>query len=275
MKKLTSLSFGILMVSLSLTSCKKEADLQPEQTSPPQNDQQVFERSLTVYNADKTNSTTLRFSAASKELLNDIDNTEFTLVETPEADDEAGIPATKITTDDDGSSDYSKGDVSKLDAALPNVSQPNASQPIAGLPNGSQLNSRANEKPVLPEGGIQIDLPVEMKTKSFSLQVKSKDLNKSTTSSATQQVAPSSSYYASRFYYISGYHRIKVTNYMAYSPVAVYFYNYRYGWNYSGYAFKLGYYQWARYQRCTRTVGARVYYNYYRNFTVRYYPYCL
>ncbi|HYO06645.1 MAG TPA: hypothetical protein VER14_06655 [Phototrophicaceae bacterium] len=269
MKNLKFLSFGILMVSLSLTSCKKEADLQAEQAAPSQNNQQVFERSLTVYNADKTTSTTLRFSAASKELLNDIDNTEFTLVETPEADDEAGRPATKTTTGDDGSADYSDEGVSRLDASLPNL--PNASQPIAGLPNASQLN-RANEKPVLPEGGIQIDLPSDMKTKPFSLQVKSKDLNNSTTSSATQQAA--TSYYASRFYYISGYHRIKVTNYMAYSPVAVYFYNYRYGWNYSGYAFKVGYYQYARYQHCTRTVGARVYYNYYRNFTVRYYPYC-
>ena len=269
MKNLKLLSFGILMVSLSLTSCKKDADLQPSQAAPPQNNQKVFEKSLTVYNADKTNSTILRFSAASQELLNDIDKSEFTLVETPDAADEAGRPATKATTGDDGSADYSDKDASMIDAGLPNASAPNA-----GLPNASQLN-KANEKPVLPEDGIQIDLPLEMKTKSFSLQVKSKDLNNSTTSSATQQVAPSSSYYASRFYYISGYHRIKVTNYMAYSPVAVYFYNYRYGWNYSGYAFKLGYNTYARYQHCSRTVGARVYYNYYRNFTVRYYPYCL
>ena len=258
MKNLKFLSFGILIVSMSLTSCKKDADLNLK-AAPTQNAQKVFERSLTVYNADKTNSTILRFSAASQELLNDIDKSEFTLVETPDAADEAGRAATKTTTGDEGSADYSDKDASMIDA---------------GLPNASQLN-KANEKPVLPEDGIQIDLPLEMKTKSFSLQVKSKDLNNSTTSSATQQVAPSSSYYASRFYYISGYHRIKVTNYMAYSPVAVYFYNYRYGWNYSGYAFKLGYNTYARYQHCSRTVGARVYYNYYHNFTVKYYPYCL
>ena len=272
MKNLKFLSFGILMVSLSLTSCKKEADVQLDPAAPPQNNQKVFERSLRVYNADKTTSTTLRFSAASKELLNDIDNTEFTLVETPEVDNEAGRPATKTTTGDDGSANYSDKDASMVDASLPNVSQPNASQPIAGLPNTSQLN-RADEKPVLPEGGIQIDLPSDMTTKSFSIEIKTKGLNNSTTSASTQQAG--TSYYASRFYYISGWHRIKVTNLMYNSPIRAYFYNYRYGWNYSGYTFLLGYGGWARYQHCTRTVGARVYYYYYRNFRVNYYSYCL
>jgi hypothetical protein len=63
---------------------------------------------------------------------------------------------------------------------------------------------------------------------------------------------------------------------MSNSPIRVYFYNYYYGWHYSGYTFLLNYYgSWARYQYCSRTVGARVYYYYYHSYRVNYYSSCL
>jgi len=251
MKNLKIPMFGILMACLYLTSCKKDADLQHQQDTPAENKEKLFEKSLPVFNADKTNSTTLRFRAASQELLDkmQLENTEFTLVETPVLTNEAARPATRSTGGDEGSANYSDKDASPLNASLPNSS---------------------NEKQVLPEDAIQIDFPLEPKTKSFSLEVKTKGLNNGTTRSATEQAT--TAYYYSKFYFINGWHRIKVTNLMSSSPIAVYFYNYYFGWYYSGYAFTLYNYggggqDW----HCSRTVGATVYSYYYHHYYVNYY----
>src|SRR6059058_3215138 len=87
MKNLIILLFGILLVSMHLTSCKKDADQQVKLNTPAGNKENLFEKSITIYNADKTNSTTLRFRAASKEALENaaLDKIEFTLVKNPES----------------------------------------------------------------------------------------------------------------------------------------------------------------------------------------------
>jgi len=252
MKNLKIFSFGILLIGMCMTSCKKDADQQfqnagNQQRQPDdlaQNKEKLFEKSITIYNADKTNSTTLRFRAASKDQLDKIplDNLEFTLAKTPESAPEAkGVDAPAIS-DNAGYSDYSNTAASQI--------------------------QNANEKLASPQKGIQIDLPSWSKTKPFSIEVKSKTLN----NTAKDQAAASYSYYS--FFYISGYHKIQVTNLAYNSPLSVYFYNYYYGWHYSGYAWTLYYNGWARYWYCSRTVGAGVYYNPGYWYRINYYPSC-
>jgi hypothetical protein len=252
MKNLKILTFGILLIGMSLTSCKKDADqqfqnagnqqLQPD--AQAQNKEKLFERSITVYNADKTNSTTLRFRAASKELLDKmpLDNTEFTLVKAPESAPEAkGVDAPAIS-DDKGYSAFSGKDASQI--------------------------QNTNEKQVLPKDGIMIDLPSLPKTKAFSIEVKSKTLN----NSATAQAA-SYSYYT--FWYKSGYSKIQVTNLAYNNPIGVYFYYWYYPyWYYSGYHFTLYQNGWATYWYCNRTVGTYVYYNPGWWYRITFYPTC-
>jgi len=251
MKNLKILTFGILLIGMSLTSCKKDADQQFQNTGNQQlqpdaqakNKEKLFERFITIYNADKTTSTTLRFRADSKEKLDKIplQNLEFTLAKAPESAPEAkGVDAPAIA-DDKGYSAFSGKDASQIQGT--------------------------NEKLGSPKDGIQIDLPSWPKSKPFSIDVKSKNLNK-------EQASAAASYWYYSFFYISGYSKIQVTNYAYNNPLAVYFYNYYWGWNYSGYAYTLYYYGWARYWYCYRTVGAGVYYNpgyYYR---VTYWPSC-
>ena len=77
MKNFKILTLGILLVGMQLTSCKKDVDQQFQNNGNQQlqpdaqaiNTEKLFDRSITVYNAEKTNSTTIRFRAASKELL--------------------------------------------------------------------------------------------------------------------------------------------------------------------------------------------------------------
>jgi hypothetical protein len=246
MKNLKIFMFGILMVSLHLTSCKKDAELQSKQDAPAENKEKLVETSLTVYNANKTTSTTLRFRAASQEQLDHagLENLEFTLVKTPEAAAEArDLPASAIAGDE-GSSGYSN--------------------------TNANLANSADEKQVSLEDGIQVDLPLLAKTENVSIEVKSKDLNNGSISSATEQAAVTLYY---KFWYKSGYHRIKVTN-LHKNPIYPYYYYYYNYWHYTGYHYKLYKYGWAWYRNCYRTTGAKVYYPYYHYYRVDFYKYC-
>jgi predicted DNA binding CopG/RHH family protein len=245
MKNLKILTFGILLVGMA--SCKKDVDQQLQnganqqlqQDALAQNKGKLFEKSITIYNADKTNSTTLRFRAASKEQLDKMPlaNLEFTLVKTPESSTNATDVTASNIAGDEGYSASSRKDAAQ----------------------------NTNARQGAPEDAIQVDLPFESKTESVSIQVKSKDLNK-------QQASPSTLSY--KFYYISGYHRIKVTNY-SYKPIYVYFYKYNGGWIYSGYSYELFQNTYAYYSNCTRTVGAEVDYPYTHNYVVNFYRSCL
>lgn len=186
--------FGILLVGV-LTSCKKDADRQTQQGTTPENKAKVFEKSLTVYNADKTNSTTLRFRAASKEQLDNmaLENMEFTLVKTPESATEATGVAAATIPGDEGSSVFSNKDASP--------------------------SQSTTEKQVLPDDGIQVDLPFELKTKPISIQVKSKDLNNGT---AARALANDCTPVTCDYHWIQGDNKIKVTNNDD-CPITVYF----------------------------------------------------
>jgi len=247
MKNLKILAFGILLAGMNLTSCKKDVDQQLQnganqqlqQDAQIQNKGKLFEKSLTVYNADKTNSTTLRFRADSKEKLDkmQLENLEFTLVKTSESATNATDVTASNIAGDEGYSASSR--------------------------TGAAQNTNARQGS--PEDAIQVDLPFEPKTESVSIQVKSKDLNK-------QQASPSTLSY--KFYFISGDHRIKVTNY-SYKPIYVYFYKYNGGWIYSGYSYELFQNTYAYYSNCNRTVGAEVDYPYTHNYVVNFYKSCL
>jgi len=215
-----------------LTSCKKDVDQQFQQSTPSENNAKVFEKSLTVYSADKTNSTTLRFRAASKEQLDKMRNVEFTLVTQPELPAETELTAPAIKGEE-GISSYAKG--------------------------ATLLPTSITTKPALPENAVQIEAPYLPKISSMALNVVSKD------ESVVNDL--------SAFFYVSGYHRIKVTN-NHFRSIGVDFYNYFNGWHYSGFSFELFQNQFAWYQHCTRTVGAQVFYVRAHNFTVRYVLFC-
>jgi hypothetical protein len=168
-----------------------------------------------------------------------LEDLEFTLVKTPEAATEARDLVASTIPGDEGSSGFSDK-------------------------NASLLPNSTNEKQVLPEDAIQVDLPFEPKIGSISIDVKSKDLSK-------EQVAAAAYY---KFYYTSGYHRIKVTNFHI-RPIIVDFYSYANGWKYSGYSYKLYQNTYAWYSNCSRTVGAGVTYPFYHNYKVNFYPSCL
>jgi hypothetical protein len=237
MKNLKILTFGILLIGMSLTSCKKDADqqfqnagnqqLQPD--AQAQNKEKLFERSITIYNADKTTSTTLRFRAASKEQLDKmaLENIEFTLVKTPESAKEATGVAASTLPGDEGYAAYSGKDASQLQST--------------------------NEKQVLPADGIQIDLPSLPKTESISIEVKSKDLNKE------QAAAASCALVANTFHYIKGYHKIKVTN-QGDCQIVVSFYhkNLLGAWVSVASGIVLNQNGWTQYSNCTWTVAATV-----------------
>jgi hypothetical protein len=250
MKNSKILLFGILLVGMHLTSCKKDADQPPiqngtnQQIQPDnqaQNKVNLFEKSITVYSADKTNSTTLRFRAASKDLLDKmpLDNIEFTLVKNPESPkNAAGVDAPAIS-DNAGYSGYSGNDASLLQGT--------------------------NEKQVLPKDGIEIDLPNLTQTESVSLQVKSKNFNKGPSTAAT---------YYYNFYYRSWGHKIQVNNYYS-TPLSVYFdYWYYPYWYYSGYHYTLYNGGWAWYRNCSNIVGAEVYHQSSYSYVVYYWSSC-
>jgi len=230
MKNSKIIIFSILLVGIYLTSCKKDADQQLQQGTPAGNKEKLFEKSLIIYNADKTNSTTLRFRAASKELLDKmpLENTEFTLVETPDSATEAtGVAAATIPSDE-GSSGYSNKDASMLQST--------------------------NEKQVFPEDAIQVDLPFAPKTKPISIQVKSKSLNSEQAVAAPCNLGRLIIYHPGRF------HHIKVTN-LNICPILVYFYHKDLlgNWIFSGFSYNLSKSWSAWYFNPTWVVGANVY----------------
>jgi hypothetical protein len=249
MKNLKILTFAILLIGMSLTSCKKDADQQFQNAGNQQNQQdarainkeKLFERSITVYNADKTNGTTLRFRAASKDLLDKmpLDNMEFTLVKNPKSPTNATSVDAPTISDNAGYSAFSGKDASQLQST--------------------------NDKQILPKDGIQIDLPNLAKTESISLQVKSKNFNKGPSEAAT---------YYYKFYFRDWAHKIQVNNYYSTSLIVYFDYWYSTKWYYSGYGYTLYNGGWAWYRNCSRIVGAEVYYQYYHNFTVYYWSNC-
>ena len=81
----------------------------------------------------------------------------------------------------------------------------------------------SSAKPALPENALQVELPAMPKIGSYALSV--------TTDPAVADAV-------SGFFYKSGYHRIKVTNFAAKS-IVVDFYNYFNGWRYSGFSYQL------------------------------------
>jgi len=244
MKNLKILTFGILLAGIYLTSCKKEADRQPQQGTPPENTAKLFEKSLTIYNADKTNSTTLRFRSASKTQLDKmaLENMDFTLVETPEALTEApGLTAPTIAGEK-GISSYSG--------------------------KNATLSQSMSEKQVLPADAIQVDLPLESKTKPFSIEVKSRNLNNGTL--RPEQAATT---YYWNFYYKSLWHKIQVTN-LNPNPIHVYFYNYTFQWNYTGINYWLYQNGWAWYCNTFWTAGAGVSHPDYYYYRINYWLFC-
>ena len=234
MKNLKILLFGTLLVGMHLTSCKKEVNQQLQQGTPSENKANVFEKSLTVYSADKTNSTTLRFRAASKEQLDKMRNVEFTLVTQPELPAEAELTAPAIKGEE-GFSSYAKG--------------------------ATLLPTSITTKPALPPNAIQVDLPQMPKVADMALNVASVDEAVGGPADITV------------FYYRSNYHRIRVTNFHPRS-IIVDFYNYFNGWHYSGFSYQLFQNTYAWYQHCTRTVGADVTHGNRYNYVVRFVRFC-
>src|SRR4051812_40292748 len=135
MKNLKIFTFGFLLIGLYLTSCKKDVDQQLQQSTPAENKENLFEKSLTVYSADKTSSTILCFRAASKELLDkmSLEDMEFTLDKAPELSSDASDLAAPATTEDAGFSNYSKG--------------------------GALLPQSLTERMQIPTDAIQVELP--------------------------------------------------------------------------------------------------------------------
>jgi hypothetical protein len=233
MKNLKIFTFGILVVGMHLTSCKKDVDQQLQQSTPAENKENVFEKSVTVYNADKTNNTTLRFRAVSKEQLDKMSNVEFTLIKNPEVDPKAIELIAPTIAGDEGFSGY--------------------------LDKGASLLPQGMNK-ALPKDAIQIELPNLPSVGSSALEMTSKD--ESVTAASTT------------FYFVSGYHRIQVTNRHT-RPIIVDFYSFAGGlWRYSGFSYKLFQNTFAWYQHCTRTVGADVTYPTQFRFKVTYTPFC-
>jgi len=146
MKNLKILTFGIVLVGMHLTSCKKEVDQQLQQGTPSENKAKVFEKSLTIYSQDKTLSTTLRLQAP-RELLDKVDLSKinFTLAKDQELTLPEKVAPTLAT--DEGLSGFT------TEASL--------------LPS--------TVKPALPPNAIQVDLPQMPKVADMALHVVSVD----------------------------------------------------------------------------------------------------
>jgi hypothetical protein len=217
MKNLKWVLPGILLVCMHLTSCKKDADQQHQQNAPAENKEKLFEKSLTIYNADKTKSTTLRLSAASKELLDkSLERTEFTLVKTPVSAEATGLDTS--TTRSDG-----MGYVASSSAQ-----------------NAPQSTNGEQALPGDARDAIQVDFPsASKKAEPITIKVKSKDLNNSTMRSATEQ-AQSSTWWDSYFSFRSTGINDVVIRYYGDTYIDVYWYWYWfYDWHYSGYSNRL------------------------------------
>lgn len=226
--------FGIILVGMHLASCKKDVKQQVQQATPSENKAQLFEKSLTVYSADKALSTTLHIKAATPELLNKVSSMKFTLSANVQA------PKSQVTTlpADEGIAAFSKGVT-----LLPhNVSTP---------------------KPDLSEKAIQIEAPDLPKVANMALNV----------SSADEAVAAGPADIEA-FFYRSGWHYIEVLNRHRRSIGVDFYSFFRGQWRYSGYSFELFRNQSAWFQHCSRTVGADVFYVAAHNFTVFYVHFC-
>src|SRR5690349_12596804 len=132
MKNLKILTFGALLIGIFITSCKKDVDQQPQQFASTENQDNAVEKSVKIYNADKTNSTTLRFRAASKEILDKMPNVEFTLATNPEVDTKATGKVAPTLATDEGLSGY--------------------------IDNGAALLPQGINK-AFPKDAIQVELP--------------------------------------------------------------------------------------------------------------------
>jgi hypothetical protein len=262
MKNLKILLFGILLVSMHMTSCKKDADQQfqnagnqpSQQDALAQNNKKFFEKSITIYNADKTKSTTLRFRAASKKALENValDKIEFTLVKSPEPKD---LVTSTIPGDDDEGYSASSGK------------------------NAPQSTNEEQALPGDPGDAIQVDLPLASKTEPIFIKVNSKAaLNNGTMRSATGQVKPPYWWDSHVFYSgLSQNMRKENLHYTGSSHLDFYPYYYING---SGWVYQAPWHSLtpsnrdASYKNCYHAVGADCYWHSPKTFTLGFYPSC-
>ena len=106
MKSLQLSLLALTFTGLFMASCKKETKVVP----PNQNTTGLNARTLKVYDANGTNSATLRFQSSSKELLDHIalDQFDFTLVQTPTPGNSVNLSTTSL-----GNLDFSEKNVNR------------------------------------------------------------------------------------------------------------------------------------------------------------------
>ncbi|MEO6001073.1 MAG: hypothetical protein ABIN89_29760 [Chitinophagaceae bacterium] len=237
------LKFSLLALSLStlfLASCKKEAKVAP----PEGNTTKLFARTLKVYNADGTNSATLRFQSLSEELLSSIalDKFDFTLVKTP----------AQSTGDLNNLSTTSQGTL--------NFSEKNTNREPG---NGDVLQPS--------DKVIYINMVADAKTTSISIEVKSKKIDdaRGNRDNSIQTLYPAGVQVF--FHGATSWHKVQIDN-LSYNALNVSFYYNSCDGNvcstngdlkgtftqYSGYNYTLYNNGWAWYSKCSRAVGTLI-----------------
>lgn len=240
MKALKISAFALLVSGMFLTSCQKDRD-EVMDTPPAANSskaadpsslkikepEKLFERTLKVFDAGKTKSTTLRLRASSKQTLDrlNLDNMEFTLVNTPASVlQQKGNPGTAL----------------KQGATL-------ASK------QGATRDAKTPDELKIPDNAIVMDFPFEAKNTPVSIEVSSKPGKAAQLSTDAQAMATS-------YLYLSGsnWHRIQVTN-LGYNAIYAAFYYHYWGYKYySGYAYTLYQNGWSYYYNCSYSVGVNL-----------------
>ncbi|MEI6950880.1 hypothetical protein V9K67_27115, partial [Paraflavisolibacter sp. H34] len=187
--------------------------------------EKLFERTLKVFDASKTKSTTLRLRASSQKTLDglNLDDMQFTLVQTP----------------------------SNLlqQSAAPTSSKEKGGTLFSQL--GATKDSKKAEDLKIPDNAIMMDFPNEATNAPVSIEVSSKaKANLSSADPAAQALATS-------YLYLSGtnWHRVQVTNLGTNAIYSAFYYHY-FGYKYySGYAYTLYQNGWSYYYNCNYSVG--------------------
>ncbi|MEI6948768.1 hypothetical protein V9K67_16375 [Paraflavisolibacter sp. H34] len=244
MKALKASVFALLLSGMYLTSCQKDHDQQMDtpvaanstKANNPGSDpaaikikepEKLFERTLKVFDASKTKSTTLRLRASSQKTLDglNLNDMQFTLVATP----------------------------SNLlqQSAAPTSSKEKGGTLFSQL--GATRDSKKAQDLTIPENAIAMDFP-DAKNEPVSIEVSSKaKANLSSTDPAAQALATS-------YLYLSGtnWRRVQVTN-LGYNAIYTAFYYHYWGYKYySGYAYTLYNNGWSYYYNCNYSVGVNL-----------------
>ncbi|MEI6946532.1 hypothetical protein V9K67_04970 [Paraflavisolibacter sp. H34] len=245
MKAIPTSLLACLLLCLAVVSCKKNPDA-TSPSSPAGNDQQeLFARTLRVFDAGKSTTATLRFRSANKELLASmaLDKFDFVLVNEGATPMVAPAPVNEQTTAMGGLALSAKG----VNAVKNNRDELQASDSV-----------------------VYVDLQSAVQTPSLSVEVRSKALrNPAAPIPVEETLYPN----GTRLFFHGGtnWHRVQINN-LSYYPLFVsFYYNSCDGQicstngdlkgtftRYSGYGYTLYYNGWAYYYNCNRAVGALI-----------------